>query len=280
MKADYLKEQTVWVSGASSGLGKAIAKAFVQAGCHVAAGARSYRQEEGTQGETGLKLYLDVTNAESVARFKEKAVSAFGAPDVLINCAGILTLAPFETYTLEEIHQVMDTDFYGMVRMCQAAIGPMREKGGGKIVCLSSINGLLGIPYQGAYTAAKHAVEGFAECLAMEVKPFGIQVMLIEPGDHRSGASMYRRHGAGVTRSPLYHPSFENVTQTISHDETHGSDPDRLGRKLAALVGRRRLPMRRCIASPGQKAAVVLHGLLPGRLFSTLIAAYYHTYRR
>ena len=280
MAAKSIGETVVWISGASSGLGKAIAKAFVRAGYRVAAGARSFRDQEGTADEKGLKFFLDVTDGESVARFAEKATAALGAPDILINCAGILILGPYEEYTLDEIHRVMDTDFYGMVRMCQAVIAPMRENGGGRIVCLSSINGLLGIPYQGAYTAAKHAVEGFAECLSMEVRPFGIEVMLVEPGDHRSGSDAYRRHAQRAGDNPAYHPSFEHVTQTIEHDETHGSDPDRLGEKLAALMGRKHLPLRKRIASPDQKAAVLMHRLLPGRLFSRVIASYYHTYKK
>ena len=280
MRSPENRKQTVWLTGASSGLGLSCARAFVKAGCNVAAGARSFASSEGVTDDAGSHLPLDVTSDESVRSFTEKALALYGPPDVLVLCAGILILGPYEAYTLEEINRVMDTDFYGMVRAVQAVLPLMREKGNGKIICFSSINGLLGIPYQGAYTSAKHAVEGFCESLAMEVRPFGIQVTLIEPGDHRSGSSAYRAHAARVADFPAYHPSFDNVIAVIRHDEENGSDPDRLGEKVVRLSRRKRMPLRRRIASPDQHLAVFLHRVLPGRLFSSVIASYYRTYRK
>ncbi|MBR6706161.1 MAG: SDR family oxidoreductase [Clostridia bacterium] len=274
------RKETIWLTGASSGLGLSCARAFVKAGCNVAAGARSFTASEGVTDEAGHHIPLDVTSDESVRGFTEKALALYGPPDVLVLCAGILILGPYEAYTLDEIHRVMDTDFYGMVRTVQAALPLMRKNGGGKIICFSSINGLLGIPYQGAYTSAKHAVEGFCESLSMEVRPFGIQVTLIEPGDHRSGSSAYRAHAVRVAESSAYHPSFDNVTAVIRHDEENGSDPERLGKKVVRLSRRKRMPLRRRIASPDQHLAVFLHRVLPGRFFSSIIASYYRTYRK
>ena len=90
-----------------------------------------------------------------------------------------------------------------MVRMNQAALPTMRTQGQGRIVMFSSINGLMGIPFQSAYTASKHAVEGYAECLAMEVRPFGVQVCLVEPGDHRSGSGRYRLQASAMGDASL-----------------------------------------------------------------------------
>ncbi len=274
------RKETVWLTGASSGLGLSCARAFVKAGCNVAAGARSFAASEGVADDAGYHLPLDVTCAESVHNFTKKALALYGPPDILVLCAGILILGPYEEYTLDEIHRVMDTDFYGMVRTVQAVLPLMREKGSGKIICFSSINGLLGIPYQGAYTSAKHAVEGFCESLFMEVRPFGIQVTLIEPGDHRSGSSAYRAHAVRASENPAYHPSFDNVIAVIRHDEENGSDPERLGEKVVRLSRRKRMPLRRRIASPDQHLAVFLHRILPGRLFMSVISSYYRTYQK
>ena len=269
------KTQVVWLTGASSGLGLSCARAFRRAGFSVVAGARSFAASEGTEGDEGVRLALDVTDDASVRRFTEKALSVSGPPDILVCCAGILILGAYEEYAMEEIHRVMDTDFYGMVRAVQAVLPLMRENGHGKIICFSSVNGLLGIPFQGAYTAAKHAVEGFCECLSMEVKPFGIQVTLIEPGDHRSGSDAYRRHAARTDQSAVYRSAFDRVTAVIRHDEQSGSDPDRLGDKVARLSRKKRMPLRRRIASADQHLAVFLHRVLPGNLFSRIIASYY-----
>ncbi len=280
MKNAVTGGKTVWITGASSGLGLSCARAFRRAGYRVAAGARSFSQSEGTEDEAGWHGFLDVTDTDSVRSFAQKALARFGPPDILVCCAGILILGPCEEYSMDEIHRVMDTDFYGMVRIIRTVLPMMRERGFGRIVCFSSINGLLGIPYQGAYTAAKHAVEGFCESLAMEVRPFGIGVTLIEPGDHRSGSDAYRKHAARTADSPVYHPSFDNVIGVIAHDEKNGSDPDRLGEKVVRLMRRRRPPLRKRIASADQHLAVFLHRILPGNLFSSIIAAYYGTYKK
>jgi NAD(P)-dependent dehydrogenase (short-subunit alcohol dehydrogenase family) len=139
----------------------------------------------------------------------------------------------------------------------------------------SSINGLMGIPFQNAYTASKHAIEGYAEGLSMEVRPFGIQVTLVEPGDHRSGSDRYRGHSEGMTPSSPYAAEYELTIARIHHDETHGSDPDVLGRKLASMLARRRMPFRKRIASPDQHLAVYLHKFLPARWNESILRSYY-----
>ena len=131
---------------------------------------------------------------------------------------------------------MMETNFFGQAMMIRRVLPLMRENGGGKIVLFSSVNGVLAVPYQGAYTASKHAVEGFAEALRMEVSPFGISVCVVEPGDHRSGSSKYRRHS--VTDSPdnPYYQDYQKTVAKIDHDEKNGSDPDHLGRVIARAL--------------------------------------------
>jgi NAD(P)-dependent dehydrogenase (short-subunit alcohol dehydrogenase family) len=151
----------------------------------------------------------------------------------------------------------------------------MRKRGGGKIVLFSSINGLLGIPFQSAYTASKHAIEGYAECLALEVKPFGIQVMLVEPGDHRSGSDKYRPHAAAMTDDSPYAAAYESATRQIHHDETNGSDPDALGRKIARILDRKRIPFRKRIASADQHMGVYIHRFCGARINGAVLRKYY-----
>lgn len=262
----------VWISGASSGLGLHTARALAEAGFSVIAGARSFSGEKA--GDI-WQLPLDVTDETSVEHFAERALALGGAPDVLINCAGVLILGACEGYGQEELRQVMETNFLGQTALISRALPLMRERGRGRIVNFSSINGLLGIPFQGAYTASKHAIEGYSECLALECAPFGIEVMLVEPGDHRSGSGKYRRISRGMEKESPYAPAFERAARCIAWDEAHGSDPDRLGRKIAGALKRKRLPRRMRVASPDQHLAVVLHDVLPGRLFARIIGSYY-----
>ncbi len=262
----------VWLTGGSSGLGLHTAKALKEAGHTVIAGARSFHEGE----EDGIHhLLLDVTKPQSVTAFCERALTIAPRVDALVQCAGILILGPCEETSPEEYQRVMDTDFLGMVRMNQAALPLMRAQRQGRIVMFSSINGLLGIPFQSAYTAAKHAVEGYAECLQMEAKPFGIQVMLVEPGDHRSGSDKYRPHAAAMSGASPYAAEYESSVAVIAHDEHNGSDPDVLGRKIARALDRKRIPFRKRIASPDQHLAVYVHRFLPAKLNADILRSYY-----
>lgn len=265
--------QTVWITGASSGLGLHTARALRRAGFRVIAGARAFERPERREAEDCLPL--DVTKQESIDAFVERARQLAGPPDILINCAGVLTLGACEGYALEELRQVMETNFLGQAAMISRALPLMRARGRGRIVNFSSINGLLGVPFQGAYTASKHAVEGYSECLAMECAPFGVEVMLVEPGDHQSGSAAYRRHARAMDAQSPYAAAFARGCAVIAHDEQTGSDPDRLGEKIARTLKKRRLPRRLRIAKADQRLAVMLHAVLPGQLFGKMLAAYY-----
>lgn len=264
-------QKTAWITGASSGLGLHTAEALKKDGWRVIAGARSF--EDGIKDGV-CRLKLDVTDEESVRRFCAEAAK-IGPPDALVQCAGILVLGSCEETGMEEFRRVMGTNYLGMVRMNRAVLPLMREKKQGKIVLFSSINGLMGIPFQSAYTASKHAIEGYAECLALEVKPFGIQVMVVEPGDHRSGSDLYRAHAAAMGENSPYREEYGSTTAIISRDEHNGSDPDALGRRIARILDRKRIPFRKRIASAEQHLAVYVHRFLGARLNSLVLRSYY-----
>ena len=267
------EKRVVWITGASSGLGLHTAQALARHGFSVVAGARSFG--EGKKVDGCLCLPLDVTDEDSMDAFVQAALAARGKPDILVNCAGMLILGACESYPLSELRQVMETNFFGQAAMISRALPLMREKGGGRIVNFSSINGLLGIPFEGAYTASKHAVEGYSECLALECAPYGVEVMVVEPGDHQSGSKAYRCHSRGITEESPYKAAFDAGTAVIAHDEATGSDPDRLGEKIARALQKKRLPRRLRIAKGDQHLAVILHDLLPNRWFDRIIGDYY-----
>ncbi|MBE5804424.1 MAG: SDR family oxidoreductase [Clostridiales bacterium] len=260
----------VWVTGASSGLGLYTAQALRDAGHTVIAGARSFQREE---NEGIHRVPLDVTSEDSVADFVSQAWRISPRLDALVQCAGVLTLGACEEIPVEEYRRIMETNFLGMVRMNQQVLPLMRRQGGGRIVLFSSINGLLGIPFQSAYVASKHAIEGYAECLQMEARPYGIQVCLVEPGDHRGGSEAYR--GRIAPAGSPYGQDFLRGTAVIRHDEQNGSDPAKLGRGIVRALGRRRMPFRLRVASADQHLAVYLHKLLPARLNERVLRSYY-----
>ncbi len=262
--------QVVWVTGASSGLGLHTAQALASSGWQVVGGARGF---EGGKDGTIHQLKLDVRDEHSVDAFAEEATRLYGPPDALVNAAGVLLLGACEDLSAQEALDVMDTNFLGAVRMTQRALPLMRQNGAGRIVNFSSVNGLLATPFQAAYTASKHAVEGYSEALAMETKPCGIQVMIVEPGDHQGGQLQYRRRTE--KRSTCYDAAREKAIGRITRDEANGASPARCGRKVAQAMNRRRMPLRLRVTQLPETLAIVLHDLLPSNIFIKLLSLYY-----
>jgi NAD(P)-dependent dehydrogenase (short-subunit alcohol dehydrogenase family) len=267
-----VEQGTVWIIGGSSGLGLATASAFAADGWLVITGARSFATAK-REGQI-RQLPLDVTDRESRAVFTREALRISPRVDVLIYCAAILVLSPCELTAYDDYARVMQTNFLGLTEFVSRVIPVMRTQNGGKIVLFSSINGLLGVPFQSAYTASKHAVEGYAECLAMECAGSGIQVSLIEPGDHRGGSQRCRLSASVADGSP-YGVAFASGIEKIRHDEDHGLLPAELAQKVLHNVKRKRMRFRLRVAKADQKAAVVLHDTLPSTLNMRIVRNYY-----
>lgn len=270
----------VLVAGASSGLGRAVAERLAAEGYRTYAGARSFGSAPKERARTAPKgcipLALDVTDDTSVAAAVQALLAAEGRIDALVNCAACLMLGACEETSDAELSAVLHTNVLGMARMTRAVLPAMRAQQSGRIVQFSSLNGRFGIPFQGAYVASKHAVEGWSEALAMEVSGFGIQVTLMEPGDCRSGSDAYRMH-AGAARQEIspYAKPYETATRKIHHDESTGLMPQKVARAVSKVLGRRHAPARVVVARLDQRLALWLHTLLPGRLFYRIIRAYY-----
>ena len=274
-KEDKKIPKTVWITGASSGLGLATAEAFRNRGWLVVAGARSFNEEAPNNEENMVRLKLDVTSEESCNRFVQKALELSPTVDALVCGAAVLVLGSCEMTSVEEYRRVTETNFLGALRMVSCALPHMREQKSGRIMLFSSINGLLGIPFQSAYTASKHAMEGYAECLSMETKPYGIQVCLIEPGDHRGGSDRTRLHAAREDESSPYKDAYESACAVIHRDESGGLLPEKLAQKVVRNAEKRRMKFRLRVAKFDQSLAVLLHTLLPERLNSWILRDYY-----
>lgn len=191
----------IWfLTGASSGFGNAFTEAILAKGDKVAA---TFRKEEQARAFTrkhighGIGLVLDVTNPQQVKEAVQHAQQEFGTIDVLVNNAGYGTVGAIEEFTMEEIRQQMETNFFGMAALTKEVLPLMREQGSGHIIQMSSVSGIRAMGGFGVYNASKFALEGFSEALAQEVAPFGIKVTIVEPGPFRTefaGGSIKRPH--------------------------------------------------------------------------------------
>src|ERR1700676_3547646 len=203
----------VWlITGSGNGLGRDIAEAALAAGDSVVAGAR--RTEElaplvAQYGERVKPVKLDVRDEAVAKAAVQLAVDTFGRLNVLVNNAGYGRFAPFEQMSAEDFQGVVDTCFYGVVYTTRAAIPVMRKQKSGHIFQVSSVGGRLAVPGNTPYHAAKWAVGGFSDSLALEVAPFGIKVCTLEPGGIRTNWA--RRAGQN---SPQLLPEYENSVGT------------------------------------------------------------------
>ena len=181
--------KTWFITGATRGLGLEIAKAALEAGHNVVATGRnlaSMHRALGPDSDRLLCLDLDVTNETQARTTVDAAIRKFGAIDVLVNNAGFGYLGYFEDSTTEDARAQLDTNLFGVLHVTRAALPHMRNARQGRIFNVSSLGGMLGAELGSLYCATKFAVEGFSECLAKEVAPFGIFVTILQPGPFRT----------------------------------------------------------------------------------------------
>jgi NAD(P)-dependent dehydrogenase (short-subunit alcohol dehydrogenase family) len=175
--------KTVLITGSSSGIGKAAAEFFQAKGWLVAATMRRPENETELGKLDNVKLYaLDVTSNDSVKAAIEHAIADFGGIDVVINNAGYGLAGPFETASEDQIARQFDTNLFGVMRVTREVLPHFRARKAGTFVNITSIGGLITLPYFSLYHGTKWALEGFTESLRFELDPFNIKVRLVEPG--------------------------------------------------------------------------------------------------
>ena len=264
--------KVVLITGISSGFGKAISELLTTKGYIVYGFSR--KQGEDLKGNIKV-LQADVTDANSVQSGVSKLIKREGRLDILINNAGMGISGSIEDSSHEDIHLQMSTNFMGYVNMIQAVLPAMRKQGGATIVNISSIGGLMGLPYQGFYAASKFAVEGLSESLRMELIPFHIKVIVIQPGDFLTSFTANRKPVQTRGGESAYSEQFKKTLSLIEKDEHGGLKPDFLARKLLKILEKKNPGHHYIISTLEQKFAVVLKRILPGSLFASILSSHY-----
>jgi short-subunit dehydrogenase len=264
-------QKVVLITGVSSGFGKAMAEGL--SGDNYLVYGISRRPVETVNNIQVINA--DVTDKSSVEKAVQEILGKGKRIDVLINNAGMGIAGPVEFSSPSEIQLQMGTNFNGMVNMVQAVLPAMREQNGGMILNISSIGGVMGLPYQGFYSASKFAVEGLSESLRMELKPYNIKVVVIRPGDFNTHFTANRKILNEITAGNPYENQFKKTLSIIETDEKGGLKPAFLAKKIKAVIDSRNPRHHYTIASPDQKLAVVLKRLLPPSWFANILQSHY-----
>ena len=204
--------KTALVTGASSGMGKATATKLLAEGYAVYAVARRLEQMRDLEKLGAIVLATDITKDEDLVAVVDRIQADRGALDVLVNNAGFGLYGAMEDTTLADARYQFEVNVFGQARLTQLVLPAMRARGTGKIVNISSMGGKIYTPLGSWYHASKHAVEGLSDCLRLELKPFGIDVIVIEPGIIETGF-------ADVVVEPMLarsgHGAYADFTQKV-----------------------------------------------------------------
>lgn len=270
------EETVVLITGASSGIGKACVEHLARHGYRVFGTSRRapFPPAPPLPGQP-VMLQMDVTRDDSVHQAVDFIVRETGWLDVVVNNAGFGIAGAVEDTSIDEAKSQLETNFFGVLRVCRAALPVMRAQGEGLIVNISSLGGLIPLPFQALYSASKFAVEGLTEALRLEVRPFGIHVTLIEPGDMHTGFTDQRVRVAAWGPGSAYAPYAERVLQIAETDERNGGTPEMVAALLERILRSPNPAPRYQVGPAFQRMAAALKGILPDRLFEWALAKYY-----
>ena len=265
-------KKVILITGVSSGFGKQTAMLLSVNGYEVYGTVRKGKDTN----ELIHTLEMDLTDTDSIKKVVSDIMMREGRIDILINNAGMHTGGPIETSPSENIKLQMDTNFFGMVHLTREVLPVMRNQGSGTIINISSIGGLMGLPFQAFYSAGKFAIEGFSEALRMETRQFNIKIILINPGDfHTNNSANRRNYLAPAIKDDPYQKQFIETLAVIEKDEAKGWKPEILARKILKIIECPNPRQRYIIASFEQKLAVLLKYILPGKLFRKILEDHY-----
>ena len=256
------------VTGGTSGIGRATALALQDAGCAV------YELSRRAQGVEGLHhITADVTKEETVRAAVAEVMAREGRIDILVNNAGFGISGAVEFTATEDAKALFDVNFFGMVNMNRAVVPIMRAAGRGRIVNLSSVAAPVPIPFQTYYSATKAAVNAYTMALANELRPFGVTVCAVMPGDIKTGFTA-ARHKI-IDGDDIYQSRIGRSVQRMEHDEQTGMDPAKVGRYIAAVASREGSHHPLYATRIDYKFFVFLTKVLPARFLNWLIYQLY-----
>jgi NAD(P)-dependent dehydrogenase (short-subunit alcohol dehydrogenase family) len=267
-----MAQKVALVTGASSGIGTAVALALLERSDTVYGAARRVDRMQALVARGGRALPLDLTDAGSIESCAAAILEREGRLDVLVNNAGYGSYGAIEQVPLEEARRQFEVNLFGLARMTQLALPAMRKQGGGHIVNVSSIGGKIFTPMGGWYHATKHALEGWSDVLRMEVERFGIRVIIVEPGAIATEwGGIARDSLLAVSGSGPYEEQARAFAAMVSPEgRFSGSPPDAVAKTVLRAIAARR-PRTRYVVGQGARPILLARALLSDRAYEGIV---------
>src|SRR6187431_163233 len=263
--------KVVLITGGSSGIGKSIGEFLHHKGFVVYGTSRN---PERVVNSIFPLIALDVRNVYSIHSAVEKIIAVSGKLDIVINNAGVGITGPLEEIPIEEIKNNFETNFFGPIEVMKAVLPHMRAQTSGLIINITSIAGYMGLPYRSVYSASKGALELITEALRMEVKPFGIQITNIAPGDFATNIAAGRFH-APVIKGSAYEVSYGNNLKTMDEHVDSGSNPNEMAEAVFAVIQKSNPKIHYKVGAFMQKFSIVLKRVLPDTVYEKMLMNHY-----
>ena len=264
--------KVILVTGASSGIGFDAAEAFARQGHRVYAAARRVERMEPLKALGVVPLRMDVTDEASLEAGVRTVLEAEGRIDALVNNAGYGYFGAIENVSMEEARRQQEVNVFGLARLCQLVLPSMRERGSGRIVNTASVAGKTVLYFGGWYHVSKFSVEALSDALRMELKPFGIDVSMIEPGGIKTNWGIIAAdHLAESSKGTPYEAEGlrESETMRKAYSMRLLSNPSVVTRAISKAVNSRR-PRARYRVGFGAGTLLFLHAILPTRWWDAL----------
>jgi NAD(P)-dependent dehydrogenase (short-subunit alcohol dehydrogenase family) len=268
-----MSNKVALVTGGSSGIGEATALRLQELGYTTYAAARRVERMEHLTTSGIRPLAMDVTDDESMQSGVEQILAEEGRIDVLVNAAGYGSYGALEDVPLSEARNQVEVNLFGAARLTQLVLPRMRDQRSGTIINITSMGGKIYTPLGAWYHATKHALEALSDCLRMELKSFGIDVVVIEPGSIRTEFNgIAEEKVRAVSGTGPYAPQGNALADTIASESTQrrSSPPELIAKTIGKAVTARR-PKTRYAAGYGAKPMIFLHDVLPDRAFDAFI---------
>lgn len=264
-------KKVILITGASSGMGKLSAQDLIKAGHIVYCVARSVDKMQDLATAGGHVLKMDVTNEADIEAVVKQVADEQGRIDVLWNNAGYGLYGPVEELSMDKVQRQFEVNVYGVARLTQKVLPYMRAQKEGLIINTSSMGGKIYTPLGAWYHASKHAIEGFSDCLRMEVKEFGIKVVVLEPGMINTGFNQgVRDNFSFESQNGPYKRLVNGYIKAMDNNPAPGSKPDVISKTVLKIINARN-PKTRYLVGRGGKLMVGMRRLLGDKNYDRIM---------